>query len=121
MCTSRSTAHAAQHTHTQHIVQHFTCEAIKVAHECRQLYASASGANRHTSKSLDVMASLDLLLKMLNGPGTEARRVVSGLAIHIACGSRAFPPKLFELLQTYMLRLEVINTLQSATREAHVL
>ncbi|KAI6650453.1 hypothetical protein LOD99_5890 [Oopsacas minuta] len=43
-----------------------------------------SSDRRYTPKDLDVLASLEIMMNMFQGPSTEARRIIAKIAFHIA-------------------------------------
>eukprot|EP00039_Didymoeca_costata_P001169 m.50316 g.50316 ORF g.50316 m.50316 type:complete len:1190 (+) comp10662_c0_seq1:292-3861(+) len=97
----------------QHIIQHFSYQSITLIKQCTENLGTSI-----TPKNLDVLTAMDLMQTALNGPGTPTRRIVVDLGLRVASSTRVFQPQQLELLQSYILKLEAIATLNESVRRA---
>lgn len=65
--------------------------------------------NKYSAKRLDAIAALQLLATSFNGPATTDRLLTIELAMHVVVSARVFNQQHLEILQGFVLRLQMVS------------
>ncbi|XP_057296069.1 WASH complex subunit 4-like isoform X2 [Hydractinia symbiolongicarpus] len=98
-----------------HIIQHLSFKAMVIVDTAKK---RISQDKKFTDLSLDVLAALGLLQYTLNGAGTQERRLITNVAMHIGSQRRSFRDDEYNNLTSLLKNLDIILDLKGWLRGA---
>lgn len=98
-----------------HIVQHLSCTAMKII---RSGKAQLISDKKYSERRLDVLSALVLAEKIMNGPGTKERILITQLAMELGVQMRSFRDDDMIEFCSKMRELNVVCDLRQKIKEA---